>query len=54
VQTFLDDAEHYQRVAHSVNPYGDGHATTRIISALTGRQFSEFDPPIPAIRPTIG
>jgi len=54
VQTFLDDAGHYQRVARSVNPYGDGHATTRIISALTGRQFSEFDPPIPAIRPSIG
>lgn len=53
VQGFLDDAEHYQRVARSVNPYGDGHATGRIISALTGRPFNEFAPPQPAIHTTI-
>ena len=48
VHGFLDDAEHYQRVARSVNPYGDGHASGRIISALTGRPFDEFKPPHPA------
>ncbi|WP_276574061.1 non-hydrolyzing UDP-N-acetylglucosamine 2-epimerase [Pseudomonas qingdaonensis] len=44
VNQFLDDAEHYQHVAHSVNPYGDGHASARIIAALSGREFEEFDP----------
>ena len=48
VHGFLDDTEHYQRVARSVNPYGDGHASGRIISALTGRPFDEFEPPLPA------
>ena len=48
VHGFLDDAEHYQRVARSVNPYGDGHASSRIISALTGRPFDQFEPPHPA------
>jgi UDP-N-acetylglucosamine 2-epimerase (non-hydrolysing) len=29
------------------NPYGDGHASERIVSALTGRPFKEFSPQIP-------
>lgn len=45
VKAFLDDADHYQRVARSVNPYGDGHASERIIAALTGREFQAFNPP---------
>ena len=48
VHGFLDDTEHYQQVARSVNPYGDGHASGRIISALTGRPFDEFEPPLQA------
>ena len=30
----LDDAEEYQRMARSVNPYGDGHASKRIVEAI--------------------
>lgn len=30
----LTDPAEYDRVAHSVNPYGDGHASERIIGAL--------------------
>ncbi|HSF82543.1 MAG TPA: UDP-N-acetylglucosamine 2-epimerase (non-hydrolyzing) [Anaerolineales bacterium] len=30
----LDDPEAYQRMAKAVNPYGDGHASERIVSAL--------------------
>jgi UDP-N-acetylglucosamine 2-epimerase (non-hydrolysing) len=29
------------------NPYGDGHASERIVSALMGRPFEEFSPQIP-------
>ena len=29
------------------NPYGDGHASERIVSALMGRPFKEFSPQIP-------
>ena len=30
----LDDPEEYSRMAHAVNPYGDGHAVPRIIAAI--------------------
>ncbi|WP_280513978.1 non-hydrolyzing UDP-N-acetylglucosamine 2-epimerase [Ruminiclostridium herbifermentans] len=30
----LDDKEDYERMAKSVNPYGDGHASERIVHAL--------------------
>jgi UDP-N-acetylglucosamine 2-epimerase (non-hydrolysing) len=30
----LDDRTEYTRMAHAVNPYGDGHASERIVSAL--------------------
>jgi UDP-N-acetylglucosamine 2-epimerase (non-hydrolysing) len=32
----LDDAAAYRRLARAVNPYGDGHAGERIVSALLG------------------
>ncbi|PWB33121.1 UDP-N-acetylglucosamine 2-epimerase (non-hydrolyzing) [Pseudomonas sp. SDI] len=44
VGSFIDDAALYQRVARSVNPYGDGQASARIIAALQGRPFVEFNP----------
>jgi UDP-N-acetylglucosamine 2-epimerase (non-hydrolysing) len=30
----LDDAAEYERMAHAVNPYGDGHASERIVQNL--------------------
>jgi UDP-N-acetylglucosamine 2-epimerase (non-hydrolysing) len=33
----LDDSEHYRRMAAAKNPYGDGRASERIISALKER-----------------
>lgn len=34
VNRLLADPEEYQRMAHAVNPYGDGHAAGRIIQAI--------------------
>lgn len=42
VETFLDDAALYAQVARSVNPYGDGKASERIVNALLGRPFEAF------------
>lgn len=33
-KTLLDDESEYNRMAKSVNPYGDGHASERIVDAL--------------------
>lgn len=44
VAGFIENPEHYARVARSVNPYGDGQASARIVAALSGRAFREFDP----------
>ncbi|MBR1497835.1 MAG: UDP-N-acetylglucosamine 2-epimerase (non-hydrolyzing) [Oscillospiraceae bacterium] len=33
----IADAEAYRRMAHAVNPYGDGHACERIADAITRR-----------------
>lgn len=30
----LDDPSEYEKMAHAVNPYGDGHASERIVQAL--------------------
>ncbi len=30
----LEDENEYRRMAHSVNPYGDGHASERIVGAV--------------------
>lgn len=44
----LDDDSEYARMAHSVNPYGDGHASERIVDAirywfgLTGKKPAPF------------
>jgi UDP-N-acetylglucosamine 2-epimerase (non-hydrolysing) len=34
VNQLLDDADAYQRMARGINPYGDGHAAGRIVTAL--------------------
>ena len=40
----LDDPGERQRMARSVNPYGDGHAAERIVSALRGESLIPFQP----------
>ena len=40
----LDDRTEYARMAHAVNPYGDGHASERIVAALTGELCAPFAP----------
>lgn len=40
----LDDDAHYASFARVINPYGDGHAASRIADAIAGRQISPFAP----------
>jgi UDP-N-acetylglucosamine 2-epimerase (non-hydrolysing) len=42
VEALLDDAGHYARFARQNNPYGDGHACGRIVSALLDRESAAF------------
>jgi UDP-N-acetylglucosamine 2-epimerase (non-hydrolysing) len=44
VATLLDDAASYDAMAHSTNPYGDGHAAERIVNSLLGRTIQEYSP----------
>jgi len=44
----LDDRREHERMARAVNPYGDGHAAARIVSALRGRPVAPFQPAAPA------
>lgn len=32
--TLLNNAEEYNKMAHAINPYGDGHASERIVKAI--------------------
>jgi UDP-N-acetylglucosamine 2-epimerase (non-hydrolysing) len=41
----LDDAQAYARMAQAVNPYGDGHASQRIVAALRGAPVKPFISP---------
>jgi UDP-N-acetylglucosamine 2-epimerase len=48
-QNLLDDPEAYSRMARAVNPYGDGHASERIVQAV--RHFAGLSPePPPAFK----
>lgn len=38
----LEDAKEYQRMAHAVNPYGDGHAAERIVWTMLGKEMQPF------------
>lgn len=49
VTRLLDDIAYHVSFSRRVNPYGDGHASQRIVAALCGRTVSEFDPDAPAI-----
>jgi UDP-N-acetylglucosamine 2-epimerase (non-hydrolysing) len=40
----LTDLAEYNRMARAVNPYGDGRAAERIVSALLGEPFQPFEP----------
>jgi len=42
VSQLLDNAAEYERMSHAVNPYGDGLASPRIVSALLGESFVPF------------
>ena len=37
VSSLLDDPSHYERMTSRPNPYGDGHASERIVQCLMGR-----------------
>lgn len=38
----LDNKDEYNKMANSVNPYGDGHACERIANILEGKPYKEF------------
>ena len=38
----LDDSEAYDKMSKAVNPYGDGRACQRIVSALKGETVQEY------------
>ena len=40
----LDDEDEYSRMARSVNPYGDGRASERIVASFIGEDVEEFLP----------
>ena len=42
VTALLDDQGARDQFAGTINPYGDGHASGRIVAALAGRPFEEF------------
>jgi UDP-N-acetylglucosamine 2-epimerase (non-hydrolysing) len=49
VQTLLEDERTYERMATSVSPYGDGHATARVVASLAylvgaGPRPDDFSP----------
>jgi UDP-N-acetylglucosamine 2-epimerase len=41
----LDDSAAYERMAHAINPFGDGHAADRIVDALSYRYGYTQVPP---------
>ena len=43
VSTLLDDPAAYERMSKAVNPYGDGHACSRIVRALKGEQVERYE-----------
>ena len=42
VSTLLDDPEAYEKMSKAVNPYGDGKACSRIVSALRGEAVARY------------
>ena len=49
VELLIHDTEHYAAMANAVNPYGDGHASRRVVSAIAellgvGTRDEDFQP----------
>ena len=42
--SLLEDQNAYRRMACAVNPYGDGHAASRIVDTLLGKPVTPFEP----------
>lgn len=42
VAALYDDADEYARFSRAINPYGDGHASERILGAIRGEPVEEF------------
>jgi UDP-N-acetylglucosamine 2-epimerase (non-hydrolysing) len=42
VSTLLDNQDAYNKMSHSINPYGDGNACDRIVRALNGEQIEGY------------
>jgi UDP-N-acetylglucosamine 2-epimerase (non-hydrolysing) len=42
ISRLLDDSEERERMAHAVNPYGDGRASERIVAAILGEPYLPF------------
>lgn len=43
IARLLDDAVEYDRMARAINPYGDGHASERIVATLLGEPCTAFE-----------
>lgn len=41
VRRLLDDTSEYAKMAHAVNPYGDGHAAERIVQAILSQGLAQ-------------
>lgn len=39
----LEGREEYEKMARAINPYGDGHASERIVSSLLGETITPFE-----------
>lgn len=44
IERLLCDEAAYRQMAMATNPYGDGHASSRIMARITGRPVTEFKP----------
>lgn len=42
VSRLLEDKAYYDKMAHAVNPYGDGKACSRIVATLKGEEFTPY------------
>lgn len=42
----IEDPEAHDEMAHAVNPYGDGHASERIVTAMLGKPVEPFSPKV--------
>ena len=40
----LEDIDAYEKMSHSCNPYGDGHACERIADILEGKEYIPWEP----------